>query len=151
MEELVLREYIAIAFVYLIVLGIAQAFWAGIATLVTALVFRRCPWFRTAIKVIWIFAAMLLCTGILLNIIWTLTVFDHFYWVGDYAGFQCSPFGVILRDNSFGPVEFFYDMTKWHIRAFWLIYALLAWGSAILLTWAIIKLQGMHERRTMKE
>lgn len=134
METLYVGDYLIMAFCYLFCLAVWQSILAGLATVVLVLFFRRRPWFRKAIKFIWILNLMLLRTGFLLNVVWNLTVFNRLYWIYDYVGVECSPLGLMLFDYEWGPLTFFYGLTKWHIRALWLVYAILAWGSAIWLT-----------------
>lgn len=88
----------------------------------------------------WIFAGALLLTGCFWNLIWNLSVFNHLYWSHDYAGLECSPFGLIIHGEPSSPPRFYHDMTVGKIRLLWSLYAVLSWGTAGWITALTMKI-----------
>lgn len=140
MEPLAFRDYIGVSLCYLIFLLPTHLIIGGIGTVVSiTLLFIRRAWFIKALMASWLFTALLLCSGFILNIVWNIAVFDNLYWAYDYAGWECSPFGLTLCGIVEAPVRFFHGMTEGSIRELWIIYASFSWGAAIWATYRIMK------------
>ncbi len=89
----------------------------------------------------WVLTATLWLTGCFFNLFWSLFVYGRLYWSYDYAGWDCSPFGLLLcgSPSAAAPLTFRHGITEWTIRSLWCIYAILCWGSAIWLTRRIMR------------
>ena len=140
MEPLAFRDYIGVALCYLIFLMPIHLMIGGMGTLGSIiLLFMRRAWFKNALMASWLFTALLLGSGFMLNLIWNIAVFDNLYWAYDYAGWECSPFGLTLCGIVEAPVRYSHGMSEGSIRGLWFIYAALSWGSAIWATCRIMK------------
>jgi len=128
-------DYIGIMFCYLILAWpphLAIAVLGSVAALMLRVVYRQ--WSLPVLKTSWLFAISLFLCGFAFNIIWNIVVFDRLYWSYDYAGYECSPFGLFIPDGIEAPAQYYHGMTERAIQCLWFIYAVTAWGSALLLT-----------------
>jgi len=128
-------DYIGIMLCYLLFAWpphLAIAVLGSVAALILMVVHRQ--WSLTVLKTSWLFAIWLFLCGFAFNVIWSIAVFNRLYWSYDYAGVECSPFGLLIHGVVQAPVQYFHGMTETTIWLLWVIYAALSWGSAVLLT-----------------
>lgn len=109
-----------------------------LALLLVPIVFvRSFDHYLFLIERIALFSASLLFTGAVLNAVWMLLIYERFYYSQDTV-IDCSPFipfGQWVLDQRFGDEAgaLLAGTQLWHLQALWALFALCAWGSAVLL------------------
>ena len=91
---------------------------------------------RQIIKGSWILMAALFVSGLFFTECWNHLVYGRFYIHHDYMpGVDCSPFWF----NPQWQTTYLQGMTSLRLVALWSVYALICWGTALALTWLLIK------------
>jgi len=140
MKPLGIYDLFGISLCYLLIAWIPSLLLAVSGTLVAIMLrFIRRPLFGPVLKASWLFAILLLLSGWVFNIVWNVLIFGRLYWAFDYAGFECSPFGLIIYSEVNVPAQYFHGMTAGTIHGLWAVYAFLSWGTAAWATYAIMK------------
>jgi hypothetical protein len=140
MEPLGINDHVGIMSCYLVFAWPPHLILAGIGTIAAmVLFFIRRSLSVSVLKASWLFAFFLFISGLAFNLIWNIAVFDKLYWAYDYAGWECSPFWLIICSEVNAPSQFFHGMTEGSIRCLWVIYAILSWSTAIWATFRMMK------------
>lgn len=88
------------------------------------------------VKVFWLLMGMLMISGFFFTTLWSTLVYGNLYDHFDYIpGIDCSPFWLLIQV----PENYYRGMTKGTIYALWALYALLCWGTAIGMTYGVMK------------
>ena len=140
MKPFTIDECWTLAALYLLIGGVIHLSIGIIGTGILLLAghFRRRSVFHAVVG-LWIFLCTLLLAGCLWNWIWNVSIFNNLYWSHDYAGWDCSPFWLLIHGEHGSPPQFFHLTTPRTIRLLWLVYAALSWGTAVLVTYGIMK------------
>jgi hypothetical protein len=128
-------DYASQLWLYLIVLTPVHIalILISIAVLLPMLIFSRSRFVLCA-RSITVFLLSLLITGAVLNIFWNVFVFDKLYWTYDYTAFECSPFGLLIYEDSYWPAKYFRGADEIIIRYWHSLYLILSWTGAYLIS-----------------
>ena len=105
----------------------------SIAALLPMLIFSRSRFVWCA-RSITVFFLSLLITGAILNIFWNVFVFGKLYWAYDYAAFECSPFNLLIYEDSYWPAKYFRGADDKYIRNWYSLYVILSWTGAYVIS-----------------
>jgi len=108
-----------------------------LALLLAPVSFVRSPErYLSLLERIGLFSALLLLSGAFLNVAWMRLVYDRFYYSQDTVvdWFAFIPFGQWVLDMKWGDETgaLLRGAELWHLQGLWLLFAVLAWGTAAL-------------------
>ena len=128
-------DYVSQLRLYLIVLTPVHIalILISIVALLPMLIFSRSRFVWCA-RSITIFFLSLLITGTVLNIFWNVFVFDKLYWTYDYTAFECSPFVLLIYEDTSMHAKYFRGADEEIIRYWYSLYLILSWTSAYLIS-----------------
>lgn len=108
-----------------------------LALLLAPVAFVRSPdRYLSLIERAGLFSALLLLSGAILNSAWMMLVYERFYYSQDTVvdWFPFIPFGQWVLDVRWGDETgaLLGGAELWHLQGLWLLFAVLAWGTAAL-------------------
>jgi hypothetical protein len=107
-----------------------------LALLLIPVIFRSSSLYFSLIERIGLFSVLLLLSGALANSAWMALIYDRLYFSQDTVVdfFPFIPFGQWVLDVKWGDETgaLLGGASLWHVQVVWLLFALLAWGSAAL-------------------
>ena len=139
-ETFTLVDVIACSWCYLIYLlpTHVRLIFGGLAVSLPALFCGR-DRFVWCARSITVFFLALLFTGFLANLFWNILIFGKYYWQYDYAGYECSPFGLLIYEDVQNPARYFRGTHEKTIRNWHSTYLLLSWTGAYVVSLFINK------------
>jgi len=107
-----------------------------LALLLIPVVFRSSSLYFSLIERIGLFSVLLLLSGAIANAVWMGLVYNRLYFSQDTVVdfFPFIPFGQWVLDVKWGDETgaLLGGTSLWHVQVVWLLFALIAWGSAAL-------------------